>query len=114
MQRIIQVSTTADNKGVVEQIGLSLVGKKLIACAQITGPIRSTYTWKGIIENTDEWLLTMKTRASLYPVVEREIRNQHPYEVPEIIAIEISMLSPDYLEWVLNETIEAEQLIQRN
>ncbi len=106
MERIIQISTTADNRNTIEQLGLNLVRNRLVACAQIMGPIKSTYTWKGVIENTDEWLLIMKSRASLYPAIEQAIRKQHPYEVPEITATEISMVSADYLQWLLEQTTE--------
>jgi periplasmic divalent cation tolerance protein len=104
MENIIQIVTTADNRSILEKIGRNLVEKRLIACAQILGPIQSIYRWKGTVENANEWLLLMKSKASLYPAIEEEIRRQHPYELPEIIAIDIDKGLAGYLDWIANET----------
>jgi periplasmic divalent cation tolerance protein len=104
MEEIIQIITTADDKIVIEKIGRDLVEKRLVACAQILGPIQSVYQWKGTVENADEWLLLMKSKASLYPAIEEEIRRQHPYELPEIIATSIDNGLAGYLDWVSSET----------
>jgi periplasmic divalent cation tolerance protein len=104
MEKMIQIVTTADDRSVIEKIGRNLVEKKLVACAQILGPIQSIYRWKGAVKDTGEWLLLMKSKASLYPAIESEIRQQHPYELPEIIAINIDKGLADYLGWVAGET----------
>jgi periplasmic divalent cation tolerance protein len=104
MEEIIQIVTAADDRGIIEKIGRDLVEKKLVACAQILGPIQSIYRWKEAVEDADEWLLLMKSKTSLYPAIEEEIRRQHPYEVPEIIAINIDKGLKAYLDWVAGET----------
>jgi periplasmic divalent cation tolerance protein len=104
MEEIIQIITTADDRIVIEKIGRNLVEKRLVACAQILGPIQSIYRWKGTLENADEWLLLMKSKASLYPAIEEEIRRQHPYELPEIIATSVDNGLAGYLDWVSGET----------
>jgi len=104
MEKIIQIITTADDRSVIEKIGRDLVEKKLVACAQILGPIQSIYRWKGNVENANEWLLLMKSKASLYSAIEEEIRRQHPYELPEIIATNIDNGLVGYMDWVGNET----------
>jgi periplasmic divalent cation tolerance protein len=104
MEKIIQIVTTVDNRDVVKKLGRDLVEKRLIACAQILGPIQSIYRWKGAVEDTSEWLLLMKSKASLYPAIEEEIRRQHPYELPEIIAINIDKGLTGYMGWVASET----------
>ena len=106
MDKIIQISSTADNKDLLESLANDLIARKLIACAQIMGPIKSIYRWKGKVENTEEWLIIMKSRASLYPAVEQRIRVQHPYEVPEITAVDVTAVLPDYSRWILDETKE--------
>jgi len=68
------------------------------------GPIRSTYWWKGKVEEAEEWLLMMKTRRGLFSSLEKEIKALHPYEVPEIIALPIVAGSAPYLEWIQAET----------
>jgi periplasmic divalent cation tolerance protein len=104
MEEIIQIITTADDRIVIEKIGRDLVEKRLVACVQILGPIQSVYWWKGTVKNADEWLLLMKSKASLYPAIEEEIRRQHPYELPEIIATRIDNGLAGYLDWVSSET----------
>lgn len=105
MEKMIQIVTTGDSREIIEKIGKDLVEKKLIACAQILGPIKSIYRWKEGVENTSEWILLMKSKASLYPVIEQEIRQQHPYELPEIIATNIDAGLAEYMDWLGNETI---------
>ena len=104
MERVIQIVTTGDDRGVIEKIGRNLVEKRLVACAQILGPIQSIYRWKGAVENASEWLLLMKSKASLYPSIEKEIQCQHPYELPEIIATDIDKGLAGYMDWVVSET----------
>jgi len=104
MERIIQITTTLNNRGTIEKIGRALVEKRLVACAQIVGPIQSIYRWKGNVEDAQEWLLLMKSRESLYPAIEKEIRRQHPYELPEIVAVDVAKGLSGYLEWVADET----------
>ena len=104
MERIIQIITTADDRSIIEKIGRDLVERRFIACAQILGPIQSIYRWKGTVEDANEWLLLMKSKASLYPAIEEEIRRQHPYELPEIIVTDIEKGLAGYLDWVAGET----------
>ena len=103
-KRMIMVITTVDDRGLLEMIGRHLVESRLIACMQIMGPIKSIYRWKGRIEETEEWIGLMKTREDRYGQVEEEIGRLHPYEVPEIIALEIERVLPAYGEWILAET----------
>ena len=105
MEPVITITTTTDNREVLEKIGRHLLARRLIACVQIVGPIRSTYWWKEKIEETEEWLGVMKTRKSLFSRVEAEICALHAYEVPEVAAVETAYVSHAYAEWVMNETI---------
>jgi len=105
MNSYIQVITTISSKSGAEKIAKSLIYKRLAACVQIIGPIKSAYRWKGKIENAKEWGCLIKTRKTLYKKVETAIRKNHPYEVPEIIAIPIIKGSKDYLKWLSDETL---------
>lgn len=100
MSEYIQITTTTDSKELAVQIADSLVGGKIAACVQISGPITSVYEWKNKIENEEEWYCIIKTRRHLYREVEESIKALHPYEVPEIIALPILEGSPDYLDWL--------------
>jgi len=113
MEPIITITTTTDGREALESIGRHLLAKRLIACIQIVGPIKSLYWWKGHVEEADEWRGIMKSRKSLYAQVEAEIRGLHPYEVPEIVAAELSAALPAYDNWVRAETGAGQKEDQR-
>jgi periplasmic divalent cation tolerance protein len=100
----VQVFTTVEKREDADRIASTVVNRRLAACAQILGPIHSTYWWKGKVEEAGEWLLMMKTRQDLFSALEKEIRTIHPYEVPEIIALPIVAGSESYLKWIEEET----------
>jgi periplasmic divalent cation tolerance protein len=103
MTDAIQVVTTTATKSDAQAIATAVVGKRLAACAQIIGPITSTYWWQGNIETAEEWLCIMKSRQDLYDELEKAIRQAHPYDVPEILAVPVVQGSQDYLEWMDRE-----------
>jgi periplasmic divalent cation tolerance protein len=101
---MINVITTIDSRETLEKMGRLLLEKRLVACLQIIGPVRSVYWWKGQREEAEEWIGIMKTRRELYVDVEKEIRALHPYEVPQIEAIEAVSVLPAYERWLIDET----------
>ncbi|HED00372.1 MAG TPA: divalent-cation tolerance protein CutA [Proteobacteria bacterium] len=103
MTDYIQVITTTEKKEDARKIARALVEKRLAGCVQIIGPITSTYRWKEAIETAEEWMCVIKTRKDLYAGLEKSIREVHPYEVPEILAVPVAEGSKDYLEWLGNE-----------
>ena len=103
MEGFIQVTTTTEKREEAERIARSLVEARLAACVQIAGPITSVYRWKGRIETTGEWLCLIKSRREHYGAVERTIRSLHPYEIPEIVAVDLTAGSSDYLGWLQGE-----------
>lgn len=109
MHTFIQVSTTTEKKEDAERIARALVERRLAACVQIIGPIASTYWWKGNIARNPEWLCLIKSRQELYPALEKAIKEMHPYETPEIIALPIIAGSVEYLDWLGKETRENDQ-----
>lgn len=102
-EEYIQVFTTTEKKEDAEKIAKALVEKRLAGCIQIVGPIVSTYWWKGNVETAGEWLCFIKSKKNLYEELEKAIKETHPYETPEIIAMPITAGSKDYLEWLNNE-----------
>jgi periplasmic divalent cation tolerance protein len=100
MAEAIQVSTTTATKADAEKIASALVARQLAACVQVGGPITSRYRWQGQVESAEEWLCTIKTTAQAYQRVEQAIRELHPYQEPEIIAVPIVAGSPGYLGWL--------------
>jgi periplasmic divalent cation tolerance protein len=103
MKGYIQVSTTTENRSDAEKISKEVVKRRLAACAQVMGPIVSTYWWKDVLEEEEEWLCLMKTIEENYGSLERAIQEIHPYEEPEIIAVPIVAGSPGYLNWLKQE-----------
>ena len=81
-----------------------LVTEKLAACVNILAPCRSIYSWQGKIENAGEHPLLIKTTPARYAEVEALIKEMHPYELPEIIALPVERGFPQYLAWVADET----------
>ncbi|MDL1965385.1 MAG: divalent-cation tolerance protein CutA [Candidatus Desulfofervidus auxilii] len=102
-QEYIQIITTTDKKQNAEKIAKTLVEKRLAGCVQILGPIVSTYWWKDNIETAEEWLCFIKSKRELYDELEEAIKEIHPYEIPEIVAIPIVAGNKEYLEWLSNE-----------
>lgn len=102
----IQISTTTSDRADAERIATVLVARHLAACVQISGPLESTYRWKGQVETAQEWLCTIKTLRSLFPEVEEAIRELHSYEQPEIVALPIVVGAETYLEWIA-ESVES-------
>lgn len=103
MNEPIVVSTTLVEAGDAERLARLLLEKRLIACAQILGPGKSLYRWRGEIAEASEILLTMKTDRQLLPMVEQLIKAEHPYQVPEIVVTAISGGSREYLDWLAGE-----------
>ncbi len=95
--------TTTSSRQEALKISQALVESRLAGCVQITGPLFSTYRWKGVLEQGQEWQCLIKTRLDLYGPLEREIRRLHSYETPEIIALPIATGSADYLKWLEGE-----------
>jgi periplasmic divalent cation tolerance protein len=85
------------------QIGTALVEKQLAACVNLIPGIESIYRWQGELENTRETLAIFKTSAEVYPAFEKALAELHPYDVPEIVAIEPSAVAETYAAWVLAE-----------
>lgn len=81
-------------------ISRALVERQLAACVNIIGPIQSVYRWKDAVEESQEYLLVIKTTAAMFPRLGDELKQLHSYEVPECIAIDIADGIPAYLEWI--------------
>ena len=85
----------------------SLVESRLAACVSVGAPVESLYHWRGKIETALEVPVTGKTQPSRYAEVEAAIRAQHPYELPEIVAVPVVDGLAPYLEWITDETARA-------
>jgi len=79
------------------------VQQKLAACVNIVAGMQSIYHWQGKLEKSAEVLLLIKTRREVYPQMESFIVENHPYELPEIVAVPIMQGLPGYLGWIDQE-----------
>ncbi len=104
MPSIRLVLTTLPTAEIADALARSLVESGLAACVNILAPCRSVYRWQGIVQEDGEIPLFIKTTAELYPALETYLRKQHPYELPEIVALDVSAGLPDYLQWVVQST----------
>ncbi len=100
----ITVFVTVTNEDEAAIIARAVVEAKLAACANITGNIRSIYSWQGKVEDDSEVLMILKTRQDLFEELSEKIKELHSYDVPEIIALPIIMGSKDYLTWIKDST----------
>lgn len=97
------VSIACPGTKVARQLGRELVAARLVACAQVF-PIHSIYRWQGQVEAEDEHLLQAKTTADCLPELERFVTENHPYDVPEIVATPVQWGHGPYLDWVREQT----------
>jgi periplasmic divalent cation tolerance protein len=95
-----QVTMTTPTEDEAARLGRMAVEQRLAACAQVSGPITSTYRWAGEITSAPEWVCTMKTTSDRLVPLFAALRHAHSYEVPEIVAVPLVAGDPDYLAWV--------------
>ena len=100
----VMVYTSCDDQAVCRDIAHLVLEKRLAACVQLMSEMTSYYWWEGRIASDSEYQLTMKSERSLFGVLVKTIRSIHPYEVPEIIATDITDVDADYAAW-MQETL---------
>jgi periplasmic divalent cation tolerance protein len=98
------VLTNLPDRAAAEDLARALVEARLAACVNILPACHSIYRWQGVLEAADEVPLLIKTTSERYPALQAAIRNRHPYELPEVIALPVVQGLPDYLAWVASET----------
>jgi periplasmic divalent cation tolerance protein len=100
----LQVQTTTDSRAEAMELARDAVRARLAACAQVTGPVMSTFWWEGDLERAEEWLLLFKLPAAGYQELATFLAERHSYDEPEIIAVPIVAGSPGYLGWMAEES----------
>ena len=98
------VFTNLPDRASAERLADALVEKHLAACVNILAPCRSVYRWKGAVQHDEEHPMLIKTTGERYAALEQAVRANHPYELPEIIAVPLAGGLPAYLAWVEAET----------
>ncbi|MGH8666478.1 MAG: divalent-cation tolerance protein CutA [Burkholderiales bacterium] len=103
MDTLIVLSNLPDRNAALE-LAEKLVERRFAACVNVLAECTSVYRWQGKIETAAEVPVMIKTTAARYPALEQAIRELHPYELPEIVAVPIREGLPGYLQWVAAET----------
>jgi periplasmic divalent cation tolerance protein len=98
------VLTNLPDRAAAERLADTVLDQHLAACVNILAPCRSVYRWKGAVQHDEEHPLLIKTTTERYPALEQALRAEHPYELPEIIALPIERGLSAYLDWVAAET----------
>jgi periplasmic divalent cation tolerance protein len=103
MESLLVVTNLPDRES-AEKLAVLLVERRLAACVSILAPCTSVYRWQGEIQHDEEHPLLIKTAKDRYAELEAAIRANHPYELPEVIAVPVIQGLPAYLQWVESET----------
>ena len=100
------VLVTAPDMDLARRLAKGALEAKLAACANIVPAVESHYWWKGKLVSSDEVLLIFKTRQQLLPKLERAVRENHPYDTPEFVALPLTTGSRKYLAWLTDNTVK--------
>jgi periplasmic divalent cation tolerance protein len=103
MTEFLLILTTVPDADVGQAISETIIEERLAACVTIQATCQSLYWWKGKISKEKENTLFIKTKTDLFPPLEKRLKEIHPYDVPEIIALPVLMGSADYLGWIDSE-----------
>jgi periplasmic divalent cation tolerance protein len=102
--RYLLVQTTTDSRAEAIELSRAAVEARLAACAQVSGPVASTYWWDDSLERAEEWMILLKLPADRYEELAAFLAERHSYDEPEIIAVPIVAGSAAYLNWMREET----------
>jgi periplasmic divalent cation tolerance protein len=106
---ILLVLTNLPDRESALRVASALIESRAAACVNMLAACNSVYRWQGKIETATEVPLLIKTTRAAYPRLEQVIRGEHPYELPEIIAVPVCAGFPGYLHWVEEETKPIEE-----
>jgi periplasmic divalent cation tolerance protein len=104
MAEALVIFCTCPDQATAGRLAAGLVENRLAACVNVLAGIRSIYRWQGEVSDDEEVLMVIKTTETRYPRLEEWLRANHPYDVPEIVAVAVSRISNDYLDWIVGTT----------
>jgi periplasmic divalent cation tolerance protein len=98
--QVIVVLTTVASEDDASRIANALVERRLAACVNVIPGVRSIYRWHGAVQDDRELLLVIKTARVLRDALSAALTELHPYEVPEIVALDATFVAPAYARWL--------------
>lgn len=98
--RVMVVLTTVGSEDDAVRLAQALVERRLVACVNVLPGVRSIYRWQGAVQDDRELLLLAKTTAARLSEVSDALAELHPYDVPEVVALEAEMVAPSYAAWL--------------
>lgn len=104
MTKLILLRITCPSRRVAEDIADAALEARLAACANLEGPVSSTYRWKGVIEQSFEFILWLKAPEANWAKLDGLINRVHPYDVPAIVAMPLTHVSEAYGAWAVENT----------
>jgi periplasmic divalent cation tolerance protein len=99
----VVIISTYPNKKSITKIANELVKNNIVACVNIS-KISSIYSWNGKVENTAEFLVLFKTTTKNKILLKKKIKETHPYDIPEIVEVDIISINKSYLNWLVEST----------
>ena len=96
----VVIFITAKNTAEANRIVAQLIEDKLAACVNIIKGVKSVFWWEGKVDKSDEVLLVVKSKKSLFSKLQKAVKKLHSYTVPEIIALPVVAGNKDYLDWI--------------
>lgn len=102
---VCEVIITAGDPEWLASLSRTLVEERLCACGHNIAPIRSLYRWQGTVHDEIEARVALHTRVDLVPQIVRRTMDEHPYQVPCVLALPVVGGNPDYIEWVREQTL---------
>jgi len=100
MTDMLLVFSTFASEEDAARVTRALLAERLVACGTLLPGARSLYRWQGEVADEREVVVLFKTRRQAWPALERRLRELHPYETPECVAVEVTGGSPAYLAWL--------------
>ena len=98
--KYLVVVTTTESAADARKIADVMIERRLASCVQIVGPIRSVYPWEGKRCDSEEFRIEMKTREDKFSEIQQLLPTLHPYDLPELIALPLYGISPEYQCWL--------------
>ncbi len=98
------ILVTAPGRDVATALARGLVERGLAACVNLVDGVTSIYSWEGKLQEESELLLLIKTRCAHLQAIEDFLRSEHPYDVPELVALSPTEVETRYYQWMLDST----------